>query len=120
LNCLAMPLTAFAEEGGILNRPERYGVLSMEFPGVSQSDSIGAQLAARFVTPDDCVGILLGVSVAGFPTRIDDMPLSPVSIVSVTLIRQRNWKRYATVAGPRGRCWLKGSRRASRHHLSNL
>jgi hypothetical protein len=53
-----------AEASGILSQLDRYGVLSMEFPGVSKSHAINAQVPARFVTADDCVGILLGVRVA--------------------------------------------------------
>jgi hypothetical protein len=109
-----------AEEGGILSRLERHGVLSMEFPGVSQSASIGAQLPARFVTADDCVGILLGVPVAGFPTRIDDMPLSPVSLVPVTLITAEELEALRHGGAPARQVLVERLAQSGRHHLSNL
>lgn len=74
-----------AGAGGIVGQLEQYGILSMELPGVSQSHAISTQVPPHYVTADDCVGVLLGVP-ATFPTRIADMPLSPVSMVAVTLI----------------------------------
>jgi hypothetical protein len=109
-----------AEEGGIRSRLERYGFLSMEFPGVSQSHSIGAQLPARFVTADDCVGILLGVPVAGFPTRINDMPLSPVSIVPVTLITAEELEALRQGGRVAREALVDRLAQSGRHHLSNL
>ena len=75
-----------AEAGGIIEKLDAYGVLSVEFPGVSQSDAVAAQVPKRFVAADDNIGILLGGPDPDFPTRIDDMPLSPVRLVPVVLI----------------------------------
>jgi Suppressor of fused protein (SUFU) len=109
-----------AEQGGILSRLGRNGILSMEFPGVSQSHSIGAQLPERFVTADDCVGILLGVPVTGFPTRIDDMPLSPVSIVPVTLITAEELEALRHGGRAAREALAERIAQTGRHHLSNL
>jgi hypothetical protein len=110
-----------AEEGGSLSRLERHGVLSMEFAAdANQSDSIGAQLPARFVTADDSVGILLGVPVVGFPTRIDDMPLSPVSIVPVTLITADELEAIRHGGRPARQALVERLAQSGRYHLSNL
>jgi len=120
LELLSTAAESVAEEGGILSRLERHRVLSMEFPGVSESDSIGPQLPERFVTADDCVGILLGVPVAGFPTRIDDMPLSPLSIVPVTLITADELEALRQGGGPARLALVERLARSGRHHLSRL
>lgn len=44
------------------------------------------QLPHLFVTTDDAAGVLLGGPAPDFPTRLDDMPLSPVHLVPVVLI----------------------------------
>ncbi|MCO8164316.1 suppressor of fused domain protein [Pseudomonas sp. 21LCFQ010] len=75
-----------ADAGGISAQLEQYGALSLELPGVSQSRAIGEQLPGHFVTEDDCIGVLLGGVDPDFPTRLDDMPLSPVTLVPVVLI----------------------------------
>lgn len=75
-----------ADAGGITGQLEQYGALSLELPGVSQSNAIGAQLPGHFVTDDDCIGVLLGGVGPGFPTRVDDMPLSPVTLVPIVLL----------------------------------
>ena len=75
-----------ADAGGIVEQIEQHGVLSLELPGVSQSQHIGEQLTAHFVSDDDTVGVLLGGPAADFPMRLDDMPLSPVSLIPVVLI----------------------------------
>ncbi len=75
-----------ASAGGVTAQLDQYGVLSMELPGVSQSHVIGKQLPAHYVTEDDSLGILIGVPVEGFPAVIEDMPLSPVRMVPVTII----------------------------------
>lgn len=75
-----------AGAGGIVPQLDRYGVLSMELPGVSQSASIAAQLPKGYVTEDDALGILIGAPAPDFPTTIADMPLSPVRIVPVVLV----------------------------------
>lgn len=75
-----------AHAGGLTHRLEKYGSMSFEIPGFSQSDYMCDQLPARFVTEDDMTGMLLGAPQADFSTQIDDMPLSPVKLVSVMLI----------------------------------
>lgn len=44
------------------------------------------QLPKLFVTDDDSTGVLLGAPEPDFPTRLDDMPLSPVRLVPAILI----------------------------------
>jgi hypothetical protein len=75
-----------ADAGGYVPMLDRHGVLSMEFSGVSESSPFSGQLSARFITGDDCVGVLVGRPDPDFPTRFDDMPLSPVRMVPVVLI----------------------------------
>lgn len=75
-----------ADVGGITQPLANYGVLSLELPGVSQSHVIREQLPAQFVSADDCVGVLIGGPAPDFPSRLQDMPLSPVSLVPVVLI----------------------------------
>jgi Suppressor of fused protein (SUFU) len=75
-----------ANAGGITGKLERYGSMSYEIPGFSQSHYMCDQLPAHFVTEDDMTGMLLGAPEADFPTRIEDMPLSAVKLVCVTLI----------------------------------
>jgi hypothetical protein len=116
---LSIAAGSVAQAGGIKSQLKRHGVLSMEFPGVSRSHSIGAQLPARFVTADDCVGILLGVPVVGFPTRIANMPLSPVSIVPVTLITAEELEALRQGGAARG-ALVERLAQSGRHHLSNL
>ncbi|GLQ09692.1 hypothetical protein GCM10007913_16240 [Devosia yakushimensis] len=76
-----------AGAGGISGQLARYKVLSMEIPGVSRSYAIAAQLPPGFTTDDDSVGVLIGAPEPDFPTRIDDTPLSPVTIVPLVLLR---------------------------------
>jgi hypothetical protein len=75
-----------ADAGGITRQLDQYGVLSVELPGFSLSHHMSDQLPALFVTEDDCTGVLLGAPEPDFPTRLDDMPLSPVRLVPVVLI----------------------------------
>lgn len=75
-----------ADAGGITTQLERYGALSLELPGVSQSNCVGSQVPPAFITEDDCVGILLGGPAPDFAARLEDMPLSPVTLVPVVLI----------------------------------
>lgn len=82
-----------AGAGGIVPQLERYEVLSVEIPGVSQSHTIGAQLPSHYMTEDDCLGILLNVPVTAFLTRLDSMPLSPVTMVPITLITAHELER---------------------------
>lgn len=78
--------SSVADAGGITHSLQRLGALSMEMPGFSESHALNGQLPARFVTADDCVGVLLGAPAPGFATRIDDTPLSPVQVVPVVLL----------------------------------
>lgn len=75
-----------AGAGGITQQLEQHGALSLELPGFSLSHHMSDQLPKHFVTDDDAVGVLLGAPEPDFPTRLDDMPLSPVSLVPVVLI----------------------------------
>jgi hypothetical protein len=76
-----------AGAGGIRPQLERYKVLSMELPGFSQSYALSKQLPPGFATEDDALGILIGAPLPDFPAAIADMPLSPVAIVPVVLVR---------------------------------
>lgn len=75
-----------AGAGGIVDRLEQYGALSMELPGVSASRAIREQLPAHYVTADDSLGILLGAPAPDFAPIIEDMPLSPVHLVPLMLL----------------------------------
>lgn len=75
-----------AGAGGINEQLDRYTVLSVEMPGVSQSHAVQTQVPKRFITDDDCIGILIGAPKQNFGTEIADMPLSPVRIIPITVI----------------------------------
>ncbi|MFL1386149.1 suppressor of fused domain protein [Pseudomonas tritici] len=75
-----------ANAGGITQQLESHGVLSLELPGFSQSHLMSDQLPQMFAIADDAAGVLLGGPAPDFPTRLDDMPLSPVHLVPVVLI----------------------------------
>lgn len=75
-----------ADRGGIVPMLDRHDVMSMEFAGIRRSWAASGQVPERFVTDDDCIGVLVGGPDPDFPTRIDDMPLSPVRMVPVVLI----------------------------------
>lgn len=75
-----------AGAGGINEQLDRYTVLSVEVPGVSQSHAVQTQVPKRFITDDDCIGVLIGAPNPDFQTEIADMPLSPVRIVPITII----------------------------------
>lgn len=75
-----------ADAGGIVDRLEQYGALSMELPGVGHSHAIGPQLPAHYITADDSVGVLLGAPAPDFPDLIEDTPLSPVRLVPLVLL----------------------------------
>lgn len=75
-----------ADAGGITHQLEDYGVLSVELPGASEAPHLSDQIPTRFVTEDDCVGVLVGGPAPDFATRLEDMPLSPVTLVPVVLI----------------------------------
>lgn len=78
-----------AEQGGIVDRLERLGALTMELPGFSQSAVLVEQLPTTFITQDDCIGILLGAPKPEFPDQIVDMPLSPVRLVPLVVLTSR-------------------------------
>lgn len=109
-----------AEAGGIVGQLKRHGVLSMELPGVSQSHAIGTQVPQRYVTADDCVGILLGVPVVGFPTRIEDMPFSPVIMVPVTLIAADALETLRQGNAAARKALADQLVQSGRHHVSRL
>lgn len=75
-----------ADAGGIRQTLDKLLVLSMEFPGVRSESALVAQLPPQFISDDDCIGILIGAPVPGFPALIADMPLSPVAMVPIVLI----------------------------------
>jgi len=109
-----------ADAGGITERLQRHGPLSMELPGVSHSHAIGSQLPARFVTADDSIGILLGVQVVGFPTQIKDMPLSPVEMVPVTLITAQELEEIRAGGATARRALVAKLIQTGRNHQSNF
>ncbi|WP_242198184.1 MULTISPECIES: suppressor of fused domain protein [unclassified Pseudomonas] len=75
-----------ANAGGITHQLDTHGVLSLELPGFSLSHQMSDQVPKLFVTEDDATGVLLGGPQPDFPTRLEDMPLSPVRLVPVVLI----------------------------------
>ncbi|KAF2407558.1 Suppressor of fused protein (SUFU) [Pseudomonas antarctica] len=75
-----------ANAGGITHQLDNHGVLSLELPGFSLSHQMSEQVPKLFVTDDDAAGVLLGGPEPDFPTRLEDMPLSPVRLVPVVLI----------------------------------
>lgn len=75
-----------AESGGFGDSLERLGVISTEFPGASNEPTM-TQLPGGYVTSDDSLGLLIGGPAPDFPTLIPDMPLSPVRIVPLVLVR---------------------------------
>ncbi|SDO78285.1 hypothetical protein [Phyllobacterium sp. OV277] len=109
-----------ADAGGITGQLEVYGVLSMELPGVSQSHALSTQLPDGYVTDDDCLGILLGVPVLVFPNRIDDMPLSSVTVVPITLIMASELQQLRS-GGAEARKALVGELlKSGRNHFSSF
>lgn len=97
LRCVA---NTVADAGGYVSRLERYGVLSLELPGVSQSRAMCEQLPEHFVSNDDCVGVLIGGPTASFPTYLPDMPLSPVTLVPVVVITASELEYLRNGGGP--------------------
>ena len=75
-----------AEAGGAKAQFDRYGALSMEVPGVSQSSAIKAALPDKFVTADDALGLLIGGPAPDFADHITDMPLSPVRLLPLVIL----------------------------------
>ncbi|HEX7814044.1 suppressor of fused domain protein [Dyella sp.] len=94
-----------AGAGGIVDRLETYGVLSMELPGVSQAPDIAVQVPGHFISEDDCLGILLGGPRPDFPDVIQDMPLSPVRMVPIVLITAKELA-YVREGGAKARLQL--------------
>ncbi|WP_419899002.1 Suppressor of fused protein (SUFU) [Roseomonas sp. USHLN139] len=108
-----------AGAGGILPQLERHGVLSMELPGVSRARSLPDQLPPGFVTEDDALGLLLGGPEPDFPTLIADMPLSPVRMVPVVLLKAAELTALRQ-GGAEARHRLAGRLAASTGHRSSL
>jgi hypothetical protein len=75
-----------AGNGGIVPMLDKFGVISTEFPGVSQSHAIKDQVPERFVTEDGSVGILIGEPAPDFDAVIADTPLSKVRAVPIVLL----------------------------------
>ena len=75
-----------ADNGGLLPMLDKFGVISTEFPGVSQSHAIKDQVPARFVTNEDTIGILIGEPPPDFGTDIAGTPLSKVRAVPIVLL----------------------------------
>lgn len=91
-----------ANAGGITGQLQKYGALSLELPGFSQSHYMSDQMPAHFVTEDDMVGVLLGAPEADFPSVLNDMPLSPVKLVSVVLMTAAELE-YVRAGGQKAR-----------------
>jgi hypothetical protein len=109
-----------AGAGGITAQLDQYGVLSMELPGVSQSHAIGKQLPAHYVTADDSLGVLIGVPVEGFPSVIEDMPLSPVRMVPVTVITAAELEALRAGGAAARRALAEELAQRGSHHRSSL
>lgn len=109
-----------ANAGGIRHQLETYRVLSLELPGASQAPHLTDQIPARFVTEDDCVGVLVGAPIPDFATRLEDMPLSPVTLVPVVLITAAELE-HVRVGGRKAREALVEQLTAAGHgHRSRL
>lgn len=109
-----------ADAGGVTERLDQYGALSIEIPGFSRSHHMSDQLPKHFVTEDDCTGVLLGAPEPDFPTRLDDMPLSPVRLVSMVLITASELE-YVRSGGRAAREDLVSRLKAAGiGHMSNL
>lgn len=109
-----------ADAGGIGHQLERYGVLSLELPGVSQSPCMGDEIPAHFISEDDCLGVLVGGPAPDFATHLADMPLSPVTLVPVVLITSAELD-YVRAGGGQARNDLVQRLQAAGHgHVSKL
>lgn len=86
LRVLSHVADTVVEAGGILPMLEKYDVISMELPGVSQAPDVRDQVPARFVTRDDALGILIGKPDPDFPKDVTGAsgPIRLVPIVIVT------------------------------------
>ncbi|RMU28613.1 hypothetical protein ALP32_200241 [Pseudomonas avellanae] len=78
------------------------------------------QLPQLVVTDDDSTGVLLEASDSDFTTRLDDMPLAPVRLVSMILITASQLEYVCS--GGRGACECLVSRlKAARiWHMSSF
>lgn len=109
-----------ANAGGITERLYKYGVLSIEIPGFSLSHQMSDQLPKHFVTEDDCTGVLLGAPDPDFPTRLDDMPLSPVRLVPMVLITASELEYVRTGGQAEREDLVSRLKAAGIGHMSNL
>jgi hypothetical protein len=91
-----------AERGGIVPVLAKYDVMSMEFSNARGSLTISKQVPGRFITEDDCIGVLIGGPDPDFPTRIEDTPLSPVRMAPVVPITAAELE-YVRQGGPDAR-----------------
>lgn len=109
-----------ADAGGITQQLERYGALSLELPGFSQSHHINGQVPEHFVTEDDCIGVLLGGPAPDFPTRLESMPLSLVTLVPVVLITAAELEYIRTGGGEARSDLVSRLQAAGVGHVSSL
>ncbi len=91
-----------AERGGIVPVLAKYDVMSMAFSNARGSPTISKQVPERFITDDDCIGVLIGGPDPDFPTRIEDTPLSPVRMAPVVPITAAELE-YVRQGGPDAR-----------------
>lgn len=109
-----------ADAGGIGPQLERYGVLSLELPGVSQSPCMGEEIPAHFISADDAVGVLVGGPAPDFATRLDDMPLSPVALVPVVLLTAAELDYVRSGGGQARMDLVQRLQEAGHGHVSRL
>ena len=109
-----------AGAGGLTGQLARHGVLSMELPGVSRSSALGTQLPAGFATADDCLGLLIGMPVPDFSVRIANMPLSPVMLVPLTLIRADELERLRKGGADARKALAEQRIAAGQHHVTTF
>lgn len=109
-----------ADAGGYTRGLDKYGAMSIEIPGFSLSNHMCDQFPKHFVTEDDSTGVLLGAPEPDFPTRLDDMSLSPVRLVPVVLITAAELE-YIRAGGRAARDDLVGRLKAAGvGHMSSL
>ncbi len=109
-----------ADAGGITGQLDRYGVLSVEFPGVSDSSAVAAQVPPEFVTEDDCVGLLIGGPAPDFPAVIPDMPGGAVRMVPVVLITASELEAIRAEGGERRKAVVQALADSPTGHRSAL
>jgi hypothetical protein len=103
-----------ANSGGLLPMVDKFGVISTEFPGVSQSHSIKDQMPARFITNEDTIGILIGQPAPDFSTEIPGTPLSKVRALPIVLLTAEEVK-YIRKGGEAARNEVAGKLAALPH-----